>query len=167
VLKRQRMRFVDMITFRVWGRLRSWACGVGLCGAEGFRPHARTQSRGNLGELGELDGKKPNMLRSCKFSFPPNRHELLSSPVSRLLPPPNCTLTGFLTPRCRPTRSPSKTRGRIAIITLNRQKKLNALDQDLYFRLATLMHERCGYAGHLHHRPDRHRSLLLSVRQKS
>jgi peroxisomal 3,2-trans-enoyl-CoA isomerase len=34
-----------------------------------------------------------------------------------------------------------ETRGKIAIITLNRQKKLNALDQDLYFRLATLMHE--------------------------
>jgi len=32
-------------------------------------------------------------------------------------------------------------RGKIAIITLNRQKKLNALDQDLYFRLATLMNE--------------------------
>jgi len=34
-----------------------------------------------------------------------------------------------------------ETRGKIAIITLNREKKLNALDQDLYFRLATLMHE--------------------------
>jgi len=34
-----------------------------------------------------------------------------------------------------------ETRGKIAIITLNRQKKLNALDQDLYFHLATLMHE--------------------------
>jgi peroxisomal 3,2-trans-enoyl-CoA isomerase len=34
-----------------------------------------------------------------------------------------------------------ETRGKIAIITLNREKKLNALDADLYFRLATLMQE--------------------------
>lgn len=34
-----------------------------------------------------------------------------------------------------------ETRGRIAIITLNREKKLNALDADSYYRLATLMQE--------------------------
>jgi peroxisomal 3,2-trans-enoyl-CoA isomerase len=34
-----------------------------------------------------------------------------------------------------------ETKGRIAIITLNREKKLNALDSDLYYRLATLMQE--------------------------
>lgn len=34
-----------------------------------------------------------------------------------------------------------ETRGKIAIITLNREKKLNALDADLYFRLATLLQE--------------------------
>ncbi|KAF2150598.1 peroxisomal d3,d2-enoyl-CoA isomerase [Myriangium duriaei CBS 260.36] len=34
-----------------------------------------------------------------------------------------------------------ETRGRIAIITLNLPKKLNALTQDLYYRIATLMHE--------------------------
>jgi len=33
------------------------------------------------------------------------------------------------------------TRGKIAIITLNRAKKLNALDSDLYYRLATLMNQ--------------------------
>jgi hypothetical protein len=33
------------------------------------------------------------------------------------------------------------TRGKIAIITLNREKKLNALDSDLYYRLAMLMNE--------------------------
>lgn len=32
-------------------------------------------------------------------------------------------------------------RGKIAIITLNIPKKLNAMNQDLYFRLASLMHE--------------------------
>ncbi|KAF2427171.1 peroxisomal d3,d2-enoyl-CoA isomeras-like protein [Tothia fuscella] len=34
-----------------------------------------------------------------------------------------------------------ETRGKIAIITLNREKKLNALDADLYYRLATLMND--------------------------
>ncbi|KAF2398245.1 ClpP/crotonase [Trichodelitschia bisporula] len=34
-----------------------------------------------------------------------------------------------------------ETRGKIAIITLNREKKLNALNLDLYYRLATLMNE--------------------------
>lgn len=34
-----------------------------------------------------------------------------------------------------------ETRGKIAIITLSREKKLNALDADLYFRLATVMQE--------------------------
>jgi len=34
-----------------------------------------------------------------------------------------------------------ETRGKVAIITLNREKKLNALDADLYFRLATLMND--------------------------
>lgn len=34
-----------------------------------------------------------------------------------------------------------ETRGRIAIITLNLPKKLNAMTQDLYYRLAILMHE--------------------------
>ena len=33
------------------------------------------------------------------------------------------------------------TRGRVAIITLNQPKKLNALNGPLYFRLATLMRE--------------------------
>lgn len=33
------------------------------------------------------------------------------------------------------------TRGNIAIITLNLPKKLNALTQDHYYRLAMLMHE--------------------------
>ncbi|EON61559.1 enoyl-CoA hydratase [Coniosporium apollinis CBS 100218] len=32
-------------------------------------------------------------------------------------------------------------RGRVAIITLNQEKKLNALNQDLYYRLACCMHE--------------------------
>jgi len=35
-------------------------------------------------------------------------------------------------------------KGKIAIITLNIPKKLNAMNQDLYFRLATLMHEVAG-----------------------
>ncbi|TKX19438.1 3,2-trans-enoyl-CoA isomerase [Elsinoe australis] len=34
-----------------------------------------------------------------------------------------------------------ETRGRIAIITLNLPKKLNAMTQDLYYRVAQLMHE--------------------------
>lgn len=34
-----------------------------------------------------------------------------------------------------------ETRGRIAIITLNLPKKLNALTQDHYYRVATLMRE--------------------------
>jgi peroxisomal 3,2-trans-enoyl-CoA isomerase len=34
-----------------------------------------------------------------------------------------------------------ETKGKIAIITLNREKKLNALDSDLYYRLATLMND--------------------------
>jgi len=34
-----------------------------------------------------------------------------------------------------------ETKGKIAIITLNIEKKLNAMNQDNYFRLATLMHE--------------------------
>jgi Delta3-Delta2-enoyl-CoA isomerase len=34
-----------------------------------------------------------------------------------------------------------ETRGNIAIITLNREKKLNAMDQDRYFRLASLMYK--------------------------
>ncbi|KAK4997131.1 dodecenoyl-CoA isomerase, partial [Cryomyces antarcticus] len=34
-----------------------------------------------------------------------------------------------------------ETRGKIAIITLNQEKKLNALTQDLYYRLAVLMRE--------------------------
>ena len=33
------------------------------------------------------------------------------------------------------------TRGKVAIITLNQPKKLNALSQDLYFRLSYLMRE--------------------------
>jgi len=33
------------------------------------------------------------------------------------------------------------TRGKIAIITLNLPKKLNALTQDLYYRLSCLMRE--------------------------
>ena len=33
------------------------------------------------------------------------------------------------------------TRGKIAIITLNVEKKLNALTTDLYYRLSTLMRE--------------------------
>ena len=33
------------------------------------------------------------------------------------------------------------TRGKVAIITLNQPKKLNALDQPLYYRLATLLRE--------------------------
>lgn len=33
------------------------------------------------------------------------------------------------------------TRGKIAIITLNLEKKLNALSQDLYYRLSRLMRE--------------------------
>lgn len=33
------------------------------------------------------------------------------------------------------------TRGKIAIITLNVEKKLNALTQDLYYRLSSLMRE--------------------------
>jgi enoyl-CoA hydratase/carnithine racemase len=32
-------------------------------------------------------------------------------------------------------------KGKIALITLNREKKLNALDSDLYYRLAMLMNE--------------------------
>jgi len=32
-------------------------------------------------------------------------------------------------------------RGKVAIITLNREKKLNALGSDHYFRLATLLQE--------------------------
>jgi len=32
-------------------------------------------------------------------------------------------------------------RGKVAIITLNRERKLNALGSDLYFRLATLLQE--------------------------
>lgn len=32
-------------------------------------------------------------------------------------------------------------RGKVAIITLNQPRKLNALNQDLYFKLATAMHE--------------------------
>ena len=32
-------------------------------------------------------------------------------------------------------------RGRVAIITLNQEKKLNALNQDQYYRLACCMHE--------------------------
>jgi peroxisomal 3,2-trans-enoyl-CoA isomerase len=34
-----------------------------------------------------------------------------------------------------------ETRGKVAIITLNLPKKLNALNQDLYFRLAALMEQ--------------------------
>ncbi|KAL9120134.1 MAG: hypothetical protein Q9187_003316, partial [Circinaria calcarea] len=33
------------------------------------------------------------------------------------------------------------TKGKIAIITLNLEKKLNALTQDLYYRLSCLMRE--------------------------
>ena len=33
------------------------------------------------------------------------------------------------------------TQGKIAIITLNVEKKLNALNQDLYYRLSCLMRE--------------------------
>lgn len=33
------------------------------------------------------------------------------------------------------------TRGKVAIITLNLEKKLNALSQDLYYRLSCLMRE--------------------------
>ncbi len=33
------------------------------------------------------------------------------------------------------------TNGKIAIITINLEKKLNALTQDLYYRLSTLMRE--------------------------
>lgn len=32
-------------------------------------------------------------------------------------------------------------RGRVAIITLNQEKKLNAMNQDQYYRLACCMHE--------------------------
>lgn len=32
-------------------------------------------------------------------------------------------------------------RGKVAIITLNKPKKLNALNQDGYYQLATAMHE--------------------------
>ncbi len=32
-------------------------------------------------------------------------------------------------------------RGKIAIITFNREKKLNALNSDLYFQLASMMHQ--------------------------
>ncbi len=34
-----------------------------------------------------------------------------------------------------------ETRGKVAIITLNREKKLNALSADLYYRLAVLMNQ--------------------------
>lgn len=34
-----------------------------------------------------------------------------------------------------------ETKGRIAIITINLPKKLNAMTQDLYYRLAMLMHQ--------------------------
>ncbi|GAM83739.1 hypothetical protein ANO11243_017290 [Dothideomycetidae sp. 11243] len=34
-----------------------------------------------------------------------------------------------------------ETKGRIAIITINQPKKLNALTQDLYYRIAQLLHE--------------------------
>ena len=34
-----------------------------------------------------------------------------------------------------------EAQGKIAIITLNQPKKLNALNQELYFRLATLLRE--------------------------
>lgn len=34
-----------------------------------------------------------------------------------------------------------EVRGKIAIITLNLEKKLNAMTQDLYFRLSQLMRE--------------------------
>lgn len=34
-----------------------------------------------------------------------------------------------------------ETRGKIAIITLNQEKKLNALSQDLYYRIAQLLND--------------------------
>jgi Delta3-Delta2-enoyl-CoA isomerase len=34
-----------------------------------------------------------------------------------------------------------RTQGKIAIITLNRPKKLNALDANLYYRLAVILHD--------------------------
>lgn len=32
-------------------------------------------------------------------------------------------------------------RGKVAVILINRPQKLNAMNQDLYYRLATAMHE--------------------------
>lgn len=32
-------------------------------------------------------------------------------------------------------------RGKIAVVTLNRENKLNALNQDLYYRLATVLND--------------------------
>lgn len=34
-----------------------------------------------------------------------------------------------------------EVRGKVAIITLNQPKKLNAMNQDLYFRMAQLLNE--------------------------
>src|SRR5205085_390237 len=69
-------------------------------------------------------------------SLPPYSFPLTSDLHSKVLKaPPSAAMT-----------SPEQAitvqyRGKVAIITLNQPKKLNALNQDLYYRLTVCMHE--------------------------
>lgn len=119
----------------------SWSCGVGLplLSHNYLKSEPRQWGFGELAQ--DLEQNKPTILQSSKFRIYVNQNDMHFYPPYLAC---NLLLTEWWPAFLKPwllTGSPSKAGERIDSITLNRQKKPNALDKNLYFRLATLMHE--------------------------